>query len=611
MLNPRDNKSTLQNPCDNSSTLQNPCDNNSTLQNPCDNSSTLQNPCDNNSTLQNPCDNSTLQNPCDNNSTLQNPCDNNSTLQNPCDNSTLRTRVTTAQHCRTRVTTTQHCRTRVTTTQHCKNPCDNSSTLQNPCDNNSTLQNPCDNDSTLQNPCDDNSTLQNPCDNNSTLQNPCDNNSTLQNPCDNSTLQNPCDNSSTLQNPCDNNSTLQNPCDNNSNIAKPNPCDNNSTLQNPCDNDSTLQNPCDDNSTLQNPCDNKSTLQNPYDNNSTLQNPEQKLTDINTDAYEGCLKKLNKLLTLGDSGKLNDDLYEFESAFVEDNVDDYLSCLDDVIGMKSSPVSFAEDVFEIFSQNSNIFISCLKQRGALFSTLLSKLLSIDGPWMADKIAKIFLQVCVALENDQRLLLSCAGSVMRRGLSHQHCNAVALGTCILVRMGLLKQEDEVDIVRNLKGPLLALELLCAEEYFPRDLAAIFASFLCKPTPKLFGLDQLRLRALASAVTREVLPTSAQEAAGSGNSFKRICDVAAGEDSQLFLKCVDALFSRAFVTLRCDAWPIGESILIYLGLLKSEFHIETVRNLNYALKLLHHMVMQSYFPPQLKPLLVSSCKNRIQL
>ena len=108
-------------------------------------------------------------------------------------------------------------------------------------------------------------------------------------------------------------------------------------------------------------------------------------------------------------------------------------------------------------------------------------------------------------------------------------------------------------------------------------------------------------------QKTLTTSirARDAAGSdtGKSFKRICDVAAvEEDWELFLKCVDALFSRAFVTLRCDAWPIGESILIYLGLLKSEFHIETVRNLNCALKLLHHTVKQSYFPPQLKPLLV---------
>lgn len=48
-------------------------------------------------------------------------------------------------------------------------------------------------------------------------------------------------------------------------------------------------------------------------------------------------------------------------------------------------------------------------------------------------------------------------------------------------------------------------------------------------------------------------------------------------------------------------IGESILIYLGLLKNEFHIETVRSLRSALKALHHAVKQSYFPALLKQLL----------
>lgn len=74
-----------------------------------------------------------------------------------------------------------------------------------------------------------------------------------------------------------------------------------------------------------------------------------------------------------------------------------------------------------------------------------------------------------------------------------------------------------------------------------------------------------------------------------------------DRELLMKCVDSLFSRVFATLKCGEWPIGESILIYLGLLKSEFHIETVRNLRCALKALHHAVKQSYFPPLLKQLL----------
>ena len=357
--------------------------------------------------------------------------------------------------------------------------------------------------------------------------------------------------------------------------------------------DSLTQSLCD-NSTLEAPCD-LTTLQSQCEVNSA---------DIDNKACEGCFKKLNKILAvLGDSGKVPEDVYEIERGFVVSNGENCLSRLDHVLSNKSGTPLFAEGNLEAFLQRSDLFIFCLKQKASLFSTLLSKELPDNGPWVADKIAKMFLRVCVALAHDQHLLLSCAAAVMKSGLSHKHSNPTALGTCILVRMGLLKQEDDVDIVKDLQGPLLALENLFTKKYFPRDLASIFACFLCKSSPKLFGLDQLRLQALASAVTKEILPYSAQEAeSDTGKHFKRICDILAVEGDGELMKCVDSLFSRVFVTLKCDAWPIGNSILIYLGLLKSEFHIETVRNLSCAIKALHHAVKQSYFSPLLKQLLV---------
>ena len=360
--------------------------------------------------------------------------------------------------------------------------------------------------------------------------------------------------------------------------------------------------------------ENSLTAQDLYDNSvlevscdlTSLQSQcKQKSGDIDNEACEGCLKKLSKTLAVfGDSGKVWEDVYEIGSSFVVNKRENCLSRLDHMLSNKSGSALFAEDVLEAFLQHSDLFIFCLQEKGSLFSTLLSKALPEDGPWVADKIAKIFLRVCVALASDQHLLLSCAATVIKHGLLHEHSKPIALGTCVLVRMGLLKQEDDVDIVKDLEGPLLALENLFAKTYFPRDLAAIFVSFLCKSSPKLFRLDQLRLQALASAVTKEILPSSAQEAGSdTGKHFKRICDILAVEsDWELLMKCVDALFSRVFGTLKClDVWPIGESILIYLGLLKSEFHIETVRNLSCALKALHHAVKQSYFPPLLKQLL----------
>ena len=310
------------------------------------------------------------------------------------------------------------------------------------------------------------------------------------------------------------------------------------------------------------------------------------------------------MISIKDSENIKQVFDRTDSGLLTDDIEIYLSRLDDVITMKGTPTSFIEAILEIFCQNSDISVYCAKKRNLLFSSLLEKVITACGSWDADKIAKVFLHVCVVFVSDRRLLLSCAGAVLKLGLCHPQADAIALGTCILVRTGLLKQEDDVEIITDLTGPLLALEHLCAEEYFPRNLAAILASFLSKSSPKLFGLDHLRLRALASAVTKEVLPTSCQEAeSDTGKSFKRVCDIVALEGyREELLSCADALFTRAFVTLSCNAWRIGESILIHLGLLKSERFVEIVRNHGTAFKLLRHALKESYFPPILKQLLM---------
>ena len=332
---------------------------------------------------------------------------------------------------------------------------------------------------------------------------------------------------------------------------------------------------------------------------------EENSPEMDNEAIEKGLNRLNNLMiSIKDSENIKQVFDRTDSGLLTDNIEIYLSRLDDVITMKSTPTSFIEATLEIFCQNSDISVYCAKKRNLLFSSLLEKVITACGSWDADKIAKVFLHVCVVFVSDRRLLLSCAGAVLKLGLCHPQADAIALGTCILVRTGLLKQEDDVEIITDLTGPLLALEHLCAEEYFPRNLAAILASFLSKSSPKLFGLDHLRLRALASAVTKEVLPTSCQEAeSDTGKSFKRVCDIVALEGyREELLSCADALFTRAFVTLGCNAWRIGESILIHLGLLKSERFVEIVRNHGTAFKLLRHALKESYFPPILKQLLM---------
>ena len=335
----------------------------------------------------------------------------------------------------------------------------------------------------------------------------------------------------------------------------------------------------------------------------------RKCADSEAKSAGGIHTKSNKILIVGDSDRQERQLRKIMSEFGVDEVQDFLSCLSQAINTRNLQPPFVEDFVVFFLENSKIFTYCLNSKYSLFRTILDKYLSTSSPWIADKIASLFLQVCVALSCEKRLLLRCAGDIMQKGLSHEHCNASSLGNCILVRMGLLKGEFDVNIVSNLEGPLLALEHIFGEDYFPRNLASTFASFLSKSSPKLFGLEELRLRVLVSAVTREVLPTSVQEGEReTGRSFKRICDLAALEqDKELLSKCMDSLFFRTFVELKCRAWPVGESLLTYLGLLKNEYSIEIVRNLKCALKLLFPVVKQSYFPQELKEMFLVFLKK----
>lgn len=335
----------------------------------------------------------------------------------------------------------------------------------------------------------------------------------------------------------------------------------------------------------------------------------RKCADSEAKSPGGIHTKSNKILIVGDSHGQERQLRKIMSEFSVDAEQDFLSCLSQAINTRNPQAPFVEDFVEFFLENSKIFIYCLNSKYSLFRTILDKYLSTNSPWIADRIASLFLQVCVSLSSEKPLLLRCAGDIMQQGLSHEHCNAFSLGNCILVRMGLLKGEFDVNIVSNLIGPLLALEYIFGQDYFPRNLASTFASFLSKSSPKLFGLEKLRLRALVSAVTREVLPTSMQEGEReTGRSFKRICDIAALEqDKELLSKCMDSLFFRTFVELKCRVWPVGESLLTYLGLLKSEYSIEIVRNLKWALKLLFPVVKQSYFPQELKEMFLVFLKK----
>ena len=296
--------------------------------------------------------------------------------------------------------------------------------------------------------------------------------------------------------------------------------------------------------------------------------------------------------------------------------------LEYVINRDFTPTLFAEAVFEELLNQVEILNFVLHKCVAFLSSLTTKILKNGNKhWNTDKASKIFLQACDKLKLDQRLLVKVAGAFMSQALTQPCCDAMSLVTCILIRMGLLKGEDHVDVLRDLEAPLIALEHVFKQDYFPRTLAAVFASFLAKSNPLLYKFQEWRLRALKSAMIKEVSPETAAEACEAfGKGFKRVCDTLTPEGLwETAEECCDELALKAWVELSCQLWPAGESLLISLGLMKSETRTEPVRSTQNALKLLRHIVSQSYFPRLLVPMFqlflqkpnarLESCQKRV--
>ena len=275
-----------------------------------------------------------------------------------------------------------------------------------------------------------------------------------------------------------------------------------------------------------------------------------------------------------------------------------------VIKRNYAPVAFSEALFDALLGELDILTLVLDEQLAFFESLLIKSLEDDTQeWNADRTGAIFLQICHKTALDCSLLEKAASAFLSRALAH--CaprSRMAIATSILMRMGLLKGEEEVNLVKDLRAPLTALEHVFQQDFFPRSLAAVFASFLAKPNPVLCGVHELRLRALKAALLREILPANSDEAGeGFGGGFKRICDALLSEGFwALAQDCCDELALRAWAEPSSQAWRAGESLLVSLGLIKSETQTELVRSMRNALKLLKHLVDQPYFPEVLIPM-----------
>uniref|UniRef100_A0A2K5W298 Ran GTPase activating protein 1 n=2 Tax=Macaca TaxID=9539 RepID=A0A2K5W298_MACFA len=80
-------------------------------------------------------------------------------------------------------------------------------------------------------------------------------------------------------------------------------------------------------------------------------------------------------------------------------------------------------------------------------------------------------------------LSPQNALMKKAFSSSSFNSSAFLTRLLAHMGLLKSEDKVKAIANLYGPLMALNHMVQQDYFPKALAPLLLAFITKPNSAL--------------------------------------------------------------------------------------------------------------------------------
>uniref|UniRef100_A0A2K5W2A8 Ran GTPase activating protein 1 n=1 Tax=Macaca fascicularis TaxID=9541 RepID=A0A2K5W2A8_MACFA len=77
----------------------------------------------------------------------------------------------------------------------------------------------------------------------------------------------------------------------------------------------------------------------------------------------------------------------------------------------------------------------------------------------------------------------SNALMKKAFSSSSFNSSAFLTRLLAHMGLLKSEDKVKAIANLYGPLMALNHMVQQDYFPKALAPLLLAFITKPNSAL--------------------------------------------------------------------------------------------------------------------------------
>ncbi|OCT83142.1 hypothetical protein XELAEV_18025680mg [Xenopus laevis] len=100
----------------------------------------------------------------------------------------------------------------------------------------------------------------------------------------------------------------------------------------------------------------------------------------------------------------------------------------------------------------------------------------------EKVVQAFIQVSSVYREDGEIKAAVEETIdglMKEAFENRGFQANVFITSLLVQMGLLKSEDKMKTIPHLNGPLLTLNHMVQQNYFPKSLASTLLAFISKP------------------------------------------------------------------------------------------------------------------------------------
>nr|XP_033785296.1 ran GTPase-activating protein 1 [Geotrypetes seraphini]XP_033785297.1 ran GTPase-activating protein 1 [Geotrypetes seraphini]XP_033785298.1 ran GTPase-activating protein 1 [Geotrypetes seraphini] len=125
----------------------------------------------------------------------------------------------------------------------------------------------------------------------------------------------------------------------------------------------------------------------------------------------------------------------------------------------------------------------LLRMGPKRSTILAQKVDVSN---IEKVVQAFLQISSVFKDENAVKTAVeetADALMEKAFSSAAFQSDTFITSLLINMGLLKSEEKTKTIPNLYGPLMTLNHIVLQDYFPKSLIPILLAFITKPNRAL--------------------------------------------------------------------------------------------------------------------------------